>query len=89
MDFMISSCSCIAHASANLNKKTFILIPNNKYTYEIWDNRYLTNETSIWYSENTVIIKQKYTNSWDYCFDRLKQLLNLKNERKKLDYEYS
>jgi hypothetical protein len=89
MDFIISSCSSIAHASATLNKKTYILIPNNKYTYKIWHDCNSVNEKSLWYSKRVKILKQKIENDWSYPIERLKVLLNLTISNKQLNYEYS
>jgi hypothetical protein len=89
MDFVVSSCTSVGHASATLNKNTFILIPNNKYTYRLWDDCNENNEKSQWYSEKVRILKQKSENDWSYPIERLKTLMNLTVTNKKLNYGYS
>jgi len=90
MDYVISSCTSIAHASAALDKKTFILIPNNRFTYRVWDDIGIHNEKPMIYSHNTTVIKQKDSNCWDYPFVRLKEIFNIQQTNKKVfDCEYS
>jgi ADP-heptose:LPS heptosyltransferase len=89
MDFVISSCTSVGHAAATLNKNTFILIPNNKYTYRLWHDCNENNEKSQWYSEKVRILKQKSENDWSYPIERLKTLMNLTVTNKKLNYDYS
>jgi hypothetical protein len=89
MDFVISSCTSVGHAAATLNKNTFILIPNNRNTYKIWNDCNETNEKSQWYSDKVKILKQKNENDWSYPIERLKILLNLNVKNKKLNYDYS
>ena len=90
MDFVISSCTSVAHASSILNKQTFILVSNNENTYRLWNDINETNEKSRWYSKNTTVIKQKTQNDWSYPIERLQHLLKLNyNHKDKLTYVYS
>jgi len=90
MDCVISSCTSIAHMAGALNKKTYILIPNNKTTYKLWDDISTDNEKSMVYSNNTTVLKQKDINCWDYPFQRLKEIFNIKRVMEKsVNYEYS
>ncbi len=90
MDYVISSCTSIAHMAGALDKKTFILIPNNSTTYKLWDDISVNNEKPMVYSGNTTVLKQKDTNCWDHPFKRLKEIFNIQQTNKKVfDYEYS
>ena len=90
MDIVISSCTSIAHMAGALNKKTYILIPDNRTTYKLWDDISIDNEKPIVYSNNTTVIKQKDINCWDYPFERLKEIFDIKRTMKKsVSYEYS
>jgi len=90
MDYVITSCTSIAHASAALDKKTYILIPNNRFTYRVWDDISINNEKSMIYSDNTTVLKQKDTNCWDHPFQRLKEIFNIERVMEKnINYEYS
>jgi len=90
MDCIISSCTSIAHMAAALDKKTCILIPNNRTTYKLWDDISINNEKPMVYSDNVTVLKQKDTNCWDYPFERLKEIFNIKQVMEKsVSYEYS
>jgi len=90
MDYVISSCTSIAHMAGALNKKTYVLIPNNRTTYKLWDDISIDNEKSMVYSCNTTVLKQKDINCWDHSFERLKEIFNIQQNNKKVfDYEYS
>lgn len=90
MDYVISSCTSVGHAASTLGKKTFILIPNNKFTYKLWSDIDIYNEKSMWYSEDTKILKQKDVNCWDHPFKRLQELFDIKTTIKKtVSYEYT
>ena len=90
MDCIISSCTSIAHMAGALNKKTYILIPNNRTTYKLWDDISIDNEKPKVYSNNTTVLKQKDTNCWDYPFKRLKEIFNIEHVMEKsVSLEYS
>jgi len=90
MDCVISSCTSIAHMAGALNKKTYILIPNNRTTYKLWGDISVSNEKPLVYSNNVTVLKQKDTNCWDHPFKRLKELFNIKRVMEKsVSYEYS
>ena len=90
MDYVISSCTSIAHMAGALNKKTYIMIPNNKTTYKLWGDISIDNEKPSVYSDNVTVLKQKDINCWKYPFRRLKEIFNIKHMMKKdVSYEYS
>jgi len=90
MDYVISSCTSIAHMAGALDEKTYILIPNNRTTYKLWDDISINNEKSLVYSDNVTVLKQKDLNCWDYPFQRLKEIFNIKRVMEKsVSYEYS
>jgi len=90
MDCVISSCTSIAHMAGALDKKTCILIPNNRTTYKLWNDVSIGNEKPMVYSDNVTVLKQKDINCWDHPFQRLKEIFNIKHVMKKnINYEYS
>jgi len=90
MDCVISSCTSIAHMAGALNKKTYILIPNNRTTYKLWDDISVDNDKSLVYSDNVTVLKQKDTNCWNHPFQRLREIFNIKRVMEKsVSYEYS
>lgn len=90
MDYVISSCTSIAHMAGALNKKTYILITNNKTTYKLWDDINVDNEKSLVYSDNVTVLKQKDVNCWNHPFQQLKEIFNIKHViEKSVSYEYS
>lgn len=58
-DFVISSCTSIAHASAAMGKNTFILTPI--MSYYVWANG---KNKSPWYGDETIVIHQSVPRSW-------------------------
>lgn len=60
LDFVISSCTSIAHASAATDKKTYIMVPIA--AYYTWEST--ADETTPWYGKNTILIRQSEHKSW-------------------------
>lgn len=72
LDIIVSSCTSVAHVSAALDKKTFVLTPILSYFTWVEDKPHPS-----WYSENTTVIKQTKPRDWSDVIERLKQLLEL------------
>jgi len=71
LDIVITSCTSIAHAAAAMGKKVFIIVPIT--AYYTWAS---TNDTStIWYGENTKILRQVKHKSWKEPLDQLTNFL--------------
>ena len=68
-DFIITSCTSIAHLSAAMGKKTFIMVP--LLPYFIWAQ---PGETSVYY-KNVRLFRQITPKSWIEPFKNLKQEL--------------
>ena len=71
LDFVITSCTSIAHASAAMDKETYVLVPIT--AYYTWAS---TKDTStIWYSDKVHVLRQDSINSWDKPISQLLSLL--------------
>ncbi|MEN6291359.1 MAG: hypothetical protein ABFD07_05000 [Methanobacterium sp.] len=66
LDLVITSCTSVAHASAALGKKTFVVVP--LLPYYTWSNM---EKNSYWYDSVTVYRQQKY-NSYVEPFIEIK-----------------
>jgi tetratricopeptide (TPR) repeat protein len=74
MDFVITSCTSIAHASAALGKLTFIFIPIS--AYYVWSH---STEQSPWYGDNVILLRQQKPRTWDEPMQKLRNILIEKN----------
>ena len=74
MDLVVSTCTSVAHLSAGLGKKTFIIIPVNPY----WIWLYPRENNGSWYYKDVTLFKQTKFRYWDDT------LQNVKDEIKKL-----
>ena len=60
LDFVITSCTSVAHASAALGKKTYIFVPIS--AYYIWSH---STKQSPWYGDNVTLLRQQKPRTWD------------------------
>ena len=73
MDIVITSCTSIAHASAALDiGKTIILAPIS--AYYTWAST--TDTSTIWYSNNTKIVRQTKHACWNEPMNQLAEILD-------------
>lgn len=72
LDFVISSCTSVAHASASTGKKTFVFAPIS--AYYVWSH---SMEQSPWYGDNATILRQNKPRVWDEPCKKLKDTLLL------------
>jgi hypothetical protein len=72
LDFVISSCTSVAHASASTGKKTFVFVPIT--AYYVWSH---SMEQSPWYGDNVTILRQNKPRVWDEPCKKLKDTLLL------------
>jgi hypothetical protein len=71
MDFIISSCTSLAHAASAMSKRTAVMVPIlNYYTWARPEKH------SKWYSENTTIIRQKEYDNWNAALEELKDYIH-------------
>ena len=74
MDLVISTCTSIAHLSAGLGQKTFIMIPVNPY----WIWVYPRKNNSSWYYKDVTLFQQTRFQEWNNT------LQNVKNQVEKI-----
>lgn len=66
MDLVISSCTSVAHMSAGLGKKTWVVVP--ALPYFVWAR---PGKNSVWYDSVTLFRQQRYGN-WESVAEELK-----------------
>lgn len=72
LDIVVTSCTSIAHASASIGKRTFVLVPIS--AYYIWASTH--DESSIWYGDNVTVLRQTTHKCWKEPLTKLSQYLN-------------
>ena len=70
LDFVITSCTSIAHMAASQGKKVFVFVPIS--TYYIWCH---PTEKSPWYGDNVFVLRQQNPHSWAEPMLELRKLL--------------
>lgn len=70
LDYVITSCTSVAHAAAAMGKKVFILTPIS--AYYVWSH---SGDKSPWYGDNVILLRQQKPRVWDEPIDKLKQLI--------------
>lgn len=70
LDYVITSCTSVAHAAAAMGKKTIILVPIS--AYYVWSH---SGDRSPWYGDNVTLLRQQKPRVWDEPIQRLKELL--------------
>lgn len=73
LDFVVSSCTSLAHASAAMGKCVYILVPIA--AYYTWECSPIINK-SIWYGDTTTILRQTIPTSWKEPIFELTKLLS-------------
>jgi tetratricopeptide (TPR) repeat protein len=71
LDIIVTSCTSIAHLAGAMGKKVIVIVPIT--AYYTWSSR--NDTTSNWYSENTTVLRQTVTRSWEEPLDQLKGYL--------------
>ena len=71
LDYVVTSCTSIAHMSAAMGKKTFILVPIS--AYYVWASTHDT--SSIWYGDNVKVLRQVKHKCWEAPLKQLQELL--------------
>lgn len=59
MDYVITSCTSVLHASAAIGKKTYALIPIS--AYYVWSH---SGKHSPWYGDHVTILRQQKPRTW-------------------------
>lgn len=70
MDYIVSSCTSVAHAAAALGKKTYVIVPI--LNYYVWAK---PEKHSSWYGNNVTILRQQEYNNWNAPIVELKEIL--------------
>ena len=70
MDFIVTSCTSIAHVAGALDLKTFVLSPI--MSYYTWVEEL---EHPSWYSDNLTLFLQKQPRDWNGPFEELKKYI--------------
>jgi len=68
LDLMITSCTSIAHLSAAMGKRTWIIVPI--LPYHVWA---YGGDHSPWYQRSTKIYRQTTFGNWDAPFAKIEQ----------------
>jgi len=71
LDFVITSCTSVAHMAATMGKKTYVLVPIT--AYYTWAST--TDTSSIWYGDNVKVLRQIVHKSWAEPLKQLEDLL--------------
>lgn len=71
LDFVITSCTSIAHMSAAMGKPTYVIVPIS--AYYTWAST--TDTSSIWYPDNVKVLRQTVHKSWKEPLAQLEELL--------------
>jgi len=69
MDFVISTCTSVAHLSAGLGKKTIIMVSMLPY----WGFIYEREDKGSWYYKDVVLLRQKEFGKWGNVLEELKE----------------
>jgi len=77
LDLVISSCTSIAHLAAAMGKPTWVIVPI--LPYHVWA---YGDKHSPWYTENTIVFRQKKFSKWEDTFDQVKSELATKFPKK-------
>lgn len=70
LDYVITTCTSVAHASAALGKRTFVFVPIS--AYYVWSH---STEQSPWYGDHVTILRQEKPRDWTGPISKLKTLL--------------
>lgn len=73
LDLVITSCTSIAHLASAMGKPTWVIVP--VLPYHIWA---YGDKHSPWYTEQTVVFRQKKFGNWNDTFKEVEQELDNK-----------
>jgi len=78
LDFVITSCTSIAHLAAASGKRVFVMVPIS--AYYVWSH---SGDKSPWYGDHVTLIRQEKPRSWTEAIEKLKNILSKENILKK------
>jgi len=70
LDFVITSCTSIAHLAAASGKRVFVMVPIS--AYYVWSH---SGDQSPWYGDHVTLIRQEKPRSWKEPIEKLKNIL--------------
>ena len=70
LDFVITSCTSVAHMAASQGKRVFILVPIS--AYYTWSH---SGKQSPWYGDHVTLLRQQRPRNWDEPMQELKKYL--------------
>jgi tetratricopeptide (TPR) repeat protein len=73
MDFVVTSCTSIAHGAGAMDKETYVMTP--LMTYYIWAEG---GDHSSWYSDKVTLLRREKPLEWDEPFAKLQKIINNK-----------
>jgi ADP-heptose:LPS heptosyltransferase len=71
LDFVITSCTSIAHLAAASGKKVFVMVPIS--AYYVWSH---SGDKSPWYGDNVTLLRQEKPRCWKAPLEKLKSILS-------------
>lgn len=72
LDFVITSCTSVAHAAASIGKRVFVFVPIARYF--VWNQ---PGNKSNWYGDNVTLLYKQNHKNWDEPAKQLKDTLLL------------
>lgn len=70
LDFVVTSCTSVAHMAASQGKRVFILIPIS--AYYTWSH---SGKQSPWYGDHVTLLRQQKPRTWKEPIEELRQIL--------------
>lgn len=72
LDYVITSCTSIAHMAGSMGKRVYILAPIS--CYYVWQGR--DDNKSDWYSDTLTVLRQNEWKSWTLPLNKLREILH-------------
>lgn len=70
LDFVITSCTSIAHLCAASGKEVFVMVPIS--AYYVWSH---SGDKSPWYGDNVTLLRQEKPRCWKAPLEKLRKIL--------------
>lgn len=70
LDFVVTSCTSIAHLAAASGKRVFVMVPIS--AYYVWSH---SGDKSPWYGDHVALLRQERPRCWKAPIEKLKSLL--------------
>lgn len=73
LDYIVTSCTSVAHLAGAMGVKTFVVVPIT--AYYVWSSNGESTE-SYWYGDNMTVLRQTKTRSWAEPLQQLKEIIS-------------